>query len=45
MTECTEGPGLLVNSFAVVAYIPNPLRSFLDALRLELAPDCLPKRT
>jgi 2'-5' RNA ligase len=31
-----------LNSFALVAYIPPPLGSFLDALRLELAPGCAP---
>ena|SRR5215831_6940363 len=32
----------LVNSFALVAYIPNPLRKFLDDLRRELVPGCVP---
>jgi 2'-5' RNA ligase len=31
-----------LNSFALVAYIPPPLGSFLDALRLELAPESAP---
>lgn len=41
MTECEGGPEGLVNSFSLVAYIPEPLRSFLDGLRLELAPNSL----
>jgi 2'-5' RNA ligase len=32
----------LVNSFALVAYIPAPLSTFLDDLRRELAPGCVP---
>src|SRR5229473_6849924 len=32
----------LVNSFALVAYIPDPLRKFLDELRRELVPGCVP---
>src|SRR6266850_7332122 len=32
----------LVNSFALVAYIPDPLRKFLDDLRRELVPGCVP---
>ncbi|HTM50506.1 MAG TPA: 2'-5' RNA ligase family protein [Bryobacteraceae bacterium] len=31
-----------VNSFALVAYIPDPLRRFLDDLRRELVPGCVP---
>jgi 2'-5' RNA ligase len=29
-----------INSFALVSYIPEPLASFLDALRQELVPNC-----
>ena len=29
-----------INSFALVAYIPEPLASFLDKLRQELVPNC-----
>ncbi len=31
-----------VNQFALVIYIPNPLGRFLDDLRRELAPACIP---
>lgn len=31
-----------VNQFALVIYIPDPLGRFLDDLRLELVPGCLP---
>ncbi len=30
------------NLYALVIYLPDPLRSFLDRLRLELAPGCNP---
>jgi 2'-5' RNA ligase len=29
-----------LNSFAVVAYLPEPLAEFVDGLRRELVPDC-----
>src|SRR5712691_3787183 len=29
-------------TFALVAYIPDPLRTFLDNLRRELVPGCVP---
>jgi 2'-5' RNA ligase len=32
----------LVNSFALVTYIPEPLGKFLDDLRRELVPGCTP---
>jgi 2'-5' RNA ligase len=32
--------GSCINSFALVSYIPDPLGSFLDRLRQELAPQC-----
>ena len=31
-----------VNSYALVSYIPDPLRRFLDDLRRELVPGCVP---
>jgi hypothetical protein len=31
-----------VNQFALVIYIPDPLGRFLDDLRRELAPNCIP---
>jgi len=32
-----------VNLFALVVYIPDPLASFLDNLRKELIPGCIPR--
>jgi len=32
----------LINSYALVTYIPDPLGAFLDELRRELVPDCIP---
>src|SRR5712692_8234319 len=32
-----------INLFALVVYIPDPLARFLDDLRKELVPDCLPR--
>src|SRR5439155_16619979 len=32
----------LVDSFALVSYIPDPLHRFLDDLRRELVPACVP---
>jgi 2'-5' RNA ligase len=43
MLECGEAGENLVNSYALVTYIPEPLRVFLDDLRLGLAPDCFPQ--
>jgi 2'-5' RNA ligase len=40
---CESGGGDVTNSFALVAYIPDPLRKFLDDLRQELVPGCLPR--
>lgn len=37
-----EAPPALLKPFALVSYIPDPLGSFLDDLRLELVPDCSP---
>jgi len=31
-----------MNNFALVAYLPDPLRKFLDDLRRELVPGCAP---
>src|SRR5580700_5129161 len=39
---CDSGGQDLVNSFALVTYIPDPLGKFLDDLRRELAPGCIP---
>ncbi|HWR54530.1 MAG TPA: 2'-5' RNA ligase family protein [Bryobacteraceae bacterium] len=32
-----------INSFALVAYIPGDLARFLDELRRDLVPDCIPR--
>ncbi len=32
-----------INSFALVTYVPGPLAEFLDRLRRELVPDCIPR--
>jgi len=42
MAGCTNGTEG-INLFALVVYIPDPLASFLDNLRRELTPDCLPR--
>ncbi len=39
---CDPSRHNLVDSFALVTYIPDPLGIFLDDLRRELAPGCLP---
>ena len=39
---CQSGGRDLVNSFALVTYIPDPLSKFLDDLRRELVPGCNP---
>src|SRR5215831_6340030 len=39
---CDRSGQDLVNSFALVTYIPDPLRKFLDDLRRELVPGCVP---
>lgn len=41
MHFATSGQDLL-DSFALVTYLPDPLCSFLDNLRRELAPGCAP---
>jgi 2'-5' RNA ligase len=42
MSGCTNGAER-INLFALVVYIPDPLAKFLDDLRKELAPGCLPR--
>ena len=37
-----EAPPAQLNQFALVTYVPNPLGTFLDDLRLELVPGCSP---
>src|SRR5262245_47248729 len=39
---CDPTEQKLGDSFALVAYIPDPLRMFLDDLRRELVPGCAP---
>jgi 2'-5' RNA ligase len=39
MGQCT-GATTLVNSFSLVAYLPEPLASFIDALRRDVQPGC-----
>lgn len=41
MTADSDGANRL-NTFALVTYIPDPLGSFLDHLRHEIVPDCIP---
>jgi 2'-5' RNA ligase len=38
--EGSSGAGALINSFSLVAYLPEPLASFVDPLRRELQPGC-----
>jgi 2'-5' RNA ligase len=38
-----SGKGNPINCFALVTYITEPLGSFLDVLRRELVPGCLPR--
>lgn len=42
MVCCSQGNGRTLNYFALVSYIPDPLASFLDELRLQLTPGCKP---
>jgi 2'-5' RNA ligase len=37
---CCNGEGSLVNSFALVSYLPDPLAGFLDRLRSDLVQEC-----
>jgi 2'-5' RNA ligase len=39
---CESGGQDLINNFALVTYIPDPLGHFLDDLRRELIPGCAP---
>src|SRR5437667_3346475 len=39
---CDPSGQELVDSFALVTYIPDPLGKFLDDLRRELVPGCTP---
>ncbi|MGH9664025.1 MAG: 2'-5' RNA ligase family protein, partial [Bryobacteraceae bacterium] len=39
--QLESGEGQRINAFALVSYIPDPLGSFLDRLRVELSPGCL----
>ncbi len=39
---CETNGHVAVNQYALVSYIPEPLGSFLDRLRLRLAPECKP---
>ena len=40
--SCAPGGRDLLDTFALVTYLPDPLCSFLDDLRRELAPGCVP---
>jgi 2'-5' RNA ligase len=40
---CCNGGGSVINSFALVAYLPAPLAGFLDSLRGELVHECRAK--
>lgn len=40
--DCSNGAEP-INLFAIVVYIPDPLATFLDDLRRELVPGCLPR--
>ncbi len=37
------GEGILINSFALVSYLPEPLSGFLDGLRSDLVRECRAK--
>ncbi|HML15550.1 MAG TPA: 2'-5' RNA ligase family protein [Bryobacteraceae bacterium] len=43
MIGCNGEAGTLVNSFALVSYLPQPLGGFLDSLRNELVSECRAK--
>ena len=43
MGALTEGPPARTNLYALVIYIPDPLGRFLDDLRRELVPGCIPR--
>lgn len=40
---CSSNGAERINLFALVVYIPDPLARFLDHLRKELVPGCLPR--
>ena len=40
--HCATSGQNLLDSFALVTYLPDPLCTFLDNLRRELAPGCVP---
>ena len=40
---CSTNGAERINLFALVVYIPDPLATFLDQLRKELVPGCLPR--
>jgi 2'-5' RNA ligase len=40
---CSSNGADRINLFALVVYIPDPLATFLDHLRKELVPGCLPR--
>src|SRR6185436_17790720 len=35
-----DGQPARINCFALVSYLPEPLRAFLDKLRCDLVPEC-----
>ncbi len=41
--DCGNGAGTRINSFALVAYLPEALGEYLDRLRAELVTDCCAK--
>lgn len=41
LMQSESSEGQRINAFALVSYIPDPLGSFLDQLRVELLPGCL----
>ena len=41
--DCSSNGAERINLFALVVYIPDPLARFLDELREELVPACLPR--
>jgi 2'-5' RNA ligase len=41
--SCGEDGVVPINCFALVSYIPDPLGAFLDRLRRDLIPGCLPR--
>jgi len=43
LMECCNNGAQPINSYALVAYIPAPLGRFLDELRCEIVPACVPR--